>query len=75
MVDDFVLVGTEKVSSTNPSASADPINLGAASNSCSLTDDTYNGSTVDNTPIFHNLRELYQVFIVYTCYILAYSLL
>lgn len=56
------MVGTQKVSQAvaqtdaAPQANIESI-LGAAANSATLTDDT----TPDNTPIFHNLRELYQV--------------
>ncbi|XP_067928599.1 folliculin-like [Watersipora subatra] len=58
LVDDFVMVGTEKVAdpSTEPASA-----LGAAANSCSLTDDTCTDSAASSGPIFHNLRELYQI--------------
>ena len=60
--EDFVMVGTQKVnqavSQTDASSQPDIESaLGAAANSATLTDD----SLPDSTPMFHNLRELYQV--------------
>lgn len=61
--DDFVMVGTQKIKVTaavpsdlTSSANSESV-LGAAANSCTLTED----SLPDYSPIFHNLRELYQV--------------